>query len=1071
MDSHKVEWSDTNCIEAIFNVTCRYWPPYPTLVIWLPSVSWKSMTDINQNPFAFNWTLLRMSIFCCYRTQRTTGRETGQDIFELPIRPPRVKLSRPSFPTSGFELPPPEIVAKETPSLAHNHIPEATVDLTIIEIEDSDDDELVRSTRNSSTGTLGAIRTKFIRRLSQKSESKRHSQQSLGTSDEEIARRAELKRLMRKRIQEELKSEKEQEEVETKTGDTKESKPCNTANVGFPRGGPRDNIEFCVLDVSETGSRDNICGSPDVVLLALPASHSQPGISLRRCSYPGSGSASQAHEDASLGGRGAVKARCSLPRFPSSPQLTPVHIPSARGSESLCSWRLSYSAEQLARYIGVPEAVTSNETYELAEINTRSSIIDGEDERTSQAEGDSLRIQGPAANEEPIEDIIHDKSTVGESQQHIQSDTENSGSLYSGGPEDTSFNQDSPLDIWLWSQELQSASATPSRKTSDIAQRTVPESSDVSDSQNALDKASGMRYGHLEALPRNSSADIRVEPVEILSNWPNKLQQSMRRPDDAFDGQGLKPTDQIEEASSSFHATSRYTTKPNSCQTAAKESRSSLMEFLGGRKTGVPFLGFNRFASSSRTTDAEKSDVSSYKTAPNNASALDVTMQGTRHLQRPTTEINSAAVSDTASFRQRETELKSIEKRFGRTHPRGDTTAPMASKFREEFSEPRTRTSIISKNSLLAKFHLPIPRIAKYPTQDESEDVANSVDPRQQTVALNEYIPKNQRQEGDSSESPRYHRTSHIDHILHPKPRKEQGSTLKPPSRHENNRSQQSDISSTVLREWVNLMNDQDLRPPDEPKAEPQSHALWRFRTPPASWAKWPSHTRQQRTGPAGEEDNVLPRDFAVRVESNGSGTTWSTDKLSESSKRHVTPTRSLSAQLGRAVKGSLSRVVQGTMNRASSETYHTRQKLDGHLEYPELEILPIQGGYEDLQALEQQIDTMKRGSTTAESQLASLGMDTMRPPLSARLAEEVHMIQHKVPRECFQDGETAAQNSLIVPVATPVQVRPAPQRITVAVSRSRASGSYDSGELRSLGQIPEDNTVTAEDTRNIQAA
>ncbi|KAI1659131.1 hypothetical protein F4813DRAFT_387841 [Daldinia decipiens] len=1042
-----------------------------------------------------------MSIFCCYRTQRTAGRETGQDVFELPIRPPRVKLSSTSFPTSGFELPPPEIVAKETPSLSHNQIQEATVDPTIIEIEDSDDDELVRSTRNSSTGTLGAIRTKFIRRLSQKSESKRHSQQSLGTSDGEIARRAELKRLMRKRIQEELKSEKEQEEVETKTGNTEESKPCSTANVGFPRGGPRDNIEFCVLDVSETSPRDNDCGSPGVMLLALPASRSQPGISLRRCSYPGSGSASRAHDGTSLEGRGAVRARNSLPRFPSSPQLTPVHIPSDRGSESLCSWRLSYSAEQLARYIGVPEAINPDETYELAEINTRDGIIDREDESMSQVEDNLLCIKGPATNDEPGEDRVHDKLILGKCQQHIQSDTENSESLYSGGLEDTSFNQDSPLDIWLRSQELQSASTTPSRKTSDMVQRIVPESSGVSGPQNALDSVSGMRHSPLEVQPRNSNEDTRVELVEMLSNWPSELQQlqrSMRRPSDAFDGQGLKPIDQPQEASSSFYASSRYTTKPNSFQNVEKESRLSLMEFLGGRKMVAPFLGLNRFTSSNRTTDAEKSDVSSYKTAPNNASALDVAIQGTRQIQRPTAETNSAAVSDTASFRQRETELRSIEKRFGRTHPRRDTTAPMVSKFREEFSEPRTRTSIISKNSILAKFHLQIHKIAKYPTPDlrrysvrdtkcrsepnldaegarlgqhkEPEDVANSVDPRQQTAVFDGHIPKIRRQEVNSLESLGYQKTTHIDHILHPKPRKEQGSSLKPPSRHENNRSQQSDISSTVLREWVNLMNDQDLKPQDEPKTEPQSHALWRFRTPPASWAKWPSHTRQQRTGPAGEEDNVIPRDFAVRVESNGSGTTWSTDRLGESSKRHVTPTRSLSAQLGRVVKGGLSRVVHGTLNRASSETYHTRQKLDGHLEYPELEILPIQGGYEDLQALEQQIDTMKRGSAAAESQLASLGMDNMRPPLSARLAEEVHMIQHKVPREGFQDDEAAVQNSLIIPITTLVQAKPTPQRITVAASRSRAPGSYDSDELRGHEQRPENNIVMAEDTRSTRA-
>ncbi|KAI1802588.1 hypothetical protein F4811DRAFT_563125 [Daldinia bambusicola] len=947
-----------------------------------------------------------MSIFCCYRPRRTVSQEPAQDTIELPTRPPRVKLPNPPFPPPGVQLASTEVVTKKTPSLLHSQIPEATVDPTILEIEDSDDDEPVRSTRNSSTGTLGAIRTRFIRRLSQKSESKRHSQLSLGTSDEEIARRAELRRLMRKRIQEELKSEEEREDAKAKAGNIEEPKSDGTTNVELPRGGPRDNIEFCVLDVNETSPQDNTCGTPDALLLALPASTSQPGISLRRCSYPGSSPTSRVHEDAVIDNHRVVKEHGSLPRFPSSPQLTPVHIPSARASESLCSWRLSYSAEQLARYIGVPEPVKPEETYELTGINTRSDIVDRQDECVNPRDSNYIGAQEIPTSKELHEDTTRDKLTVGETQQRIQSGEGNSESMYSAGPDDTSSNYDSPLDTWLRSQELQTTSATPSRKTSNIVRSVIPKTLEVIGPKEASDELAAMKNGPPEVQLGKSSADLNVSQLGEPSDWAT---DSIRRRSDAIDGRAPILTNQGQKASSSLYTPSRYSTRPNSCQTVTKESRLNLTELLGGRKTVAPFLGLNRLKSSSRATDVEKSDVSSYKTALNDASTSDINMQGTRQLQRPTADINSAVVSDTASFRQRETELQSIEKRFGRTNLRRDTITPMASKFREEFNEPRTRASIISKNSILAKFHLPIAKRTKYQTQDvphHSGQVAKCSGTTNQDTEDTCLSQQNLHHESLSGPLG-YHKTTHIDQALHLRTRKEHGSSLRPPSRHENNSSQQSDLSSTVLREW------------EEPQAETQNHNIWRLRTPPASWAKWPSHTRQQRTGPAGEGDNVIPRDFAVRVESDGSGITWPTDKPGDPSKRNAEPTRSLSAQLGRAVKGRFSRVVQNTINRPSSEAYRARQKPDKGLEYPELEILPIQGGYEDLQALEQQIGTMKRGTTTTESQLARSSVDNTRPHLSARFAEEVHMIQHQVPTDGPQDNETTVQNSVIIRTPT----------------------------------------------------
>ncbi|KAG7146864.1 hypothetical protein HYQ46_004327 [Verticillium longisporum] len=62
-----------------------------------------------------------------------------------------------------------------------------------------------------------------------------------------MARRAELKRIMHKRIQEELKSEEEQ--PEPSTGSASGVK-YSTTPIDFPGGGPRDHLEFSIANAS-----------------------------------------------------------------------------------------------------------------------------------------------------------------------------------------------------------------------------------------------------------------------------------------------------------------------------------------------------------------------------------------------------------------------------------------------------------------------------------------------------------------------------------------------------------------------------------------------------------------------------------------------------------------------------------------------------------------------------------------------------------------------------------------------------------------------------------------------------
>ncbi|KAL7624171.1 hypothetical protein AAE478_005728 [Parahypoxylon ruwenzoriense] len=1060
-----------------------------------------------------------MSILCCCgnrRTRRTAREPTNHDTLELPVHPPRAKLSNSPLPASEPELASPPATATQAPSLRHNPIPEATVDPTVLEIEDSDDDdEFMRSTRNSSTGTLEAIKTRLVRRISQKSGLRRHSQQSLGTSDEEVARRAELKRLMRKRIQEELQSE---EEVETKSN-LDESKPDGCAHIDLPGGGPRDNIEFSVSDVNETGSKDLALIPPDSRAQTLSSSEFRPRISIRRNSDPGSGCRSD--ENTVFESHGTIKERGSLPQLPSSPQLAPAHRASIRASRSSCSsWRLSYSVEHLADYFGIPDNPNSDRASEHAERSLRNEDTDEENEPEDCINNGPSMDQGPVTNVELSAGIHQKQLELSHGQQNDPNDAESCDDSCPGTFHDNSSEQDSPLDIWLRSQELQSTSAISSRRTSDMILQMIPEnfspdgrlsrSQDIdniriyTDNVHAPSEAfSTTRRVLLESWALDhDSHDTGTDPREFPGTGSDGLWRPVTRPSGA--SEDVSPTvDRVQGASSSLYTSSRYTSRPNSCQATTKQSRRSLIELLGGRKAISPLSNLDRLISPSRTTDTGRSDASSYKTAPNEMSAPGITMHEVWHARRPTMETCSVAVSDTASFRQREAELRSIEKRFGQAELRRGAATPMVSKFREEFNEPRS--SLTTRQSLLARLHLTIPKRGRYLEKDiqrddihitEHSSSGNRDDKdgrlgqqklKQDDIYSQPETPSNMglnaegydaaHLEGPSprgqiepanihagKEVPRFPfnqeltdiernslkgKVSYVSGLSVLQPRGE-GSTLKPPSSPRDKSSQKSDLSNNVLREWVNLMNGDDSQLKTESNVASRNRSPPRFRTPPASWAKWPSHTRLERTGPAGKEDNVISRDFAIRVESHGSDTTWSTDKPSGSSKRHIPPPpEGLSAQVGRLVKGSLSRIVSGkhdTSNhdtRASSETYLSLEKSNGLLEYPELEILPMQGGYKELQALEQQIGTMKRGPMASEGQSAGLSPDNTKPQLSMRLAEKIHMIQHGGSGVLSEDDEHSIAPPPVVSPVTPKSLLLAPRGVSGATSRFETPGSH----------------------------
>ena len=106
--------------------------------------------------------------------------------------------------------------------ILEQHIPDPSDDLTrgeptgnegklraLLEGDKSDADDVSRQVdARHSSSTLNVVKQKLKKHLSRDSAlSKRHSRSSVGTSEEEIERRAELRRIRERRIREELSNE------------------------------------------------------------------------------------------------------------------------------------------------------------------------------------------------------------------------------------------------------------------------------------------------------------------------------------------------------------------------------------------------------------------------------------------------------------------------------------------------------------------------------------------------------------------------------------------------------------------------------------------------------------------------------------------------------------------------------------------------------------------------------------------------------------------------------------------------------------------------------------------------
>lgn len=193
--------------------------------------------------------------------------------------------------------------------------------------------------------------------------------------------------------------------------------------------------------------------------------------------------------------------------------------------------------------------------------------------------------------------------------------------------------------------------------------------------------------------------------------------------------------------------------------------------------------------------------------------------------------------------------------------------------------------------------------------------------------------------------------------------------------------------SNTVLEEWARQLavQEQDAIANIQEGGPSTSRATAKKNTMtiPASWARYPSHNREERNAIAGPEDSVTPKDFAAKQVAAGGKVIWTTDKDEAVALDRKKTVRSFSDRFPQPFKSRWSKFLPSG-DKSMRGKRRSSLQTSGDLEYPELELLPTTRGYKELRALEREIMGLKR--RVGSDQRAPSDEMATRPSLTLRM-------------------------------------------------------------------------------------
>lgn len=913
---------------------------------------------------------------------------------------------------------------------------------------DSFDSDLVlpRSTKKSETA-FGVVRNRLIRGISHNSNSDQPSRVSVGNSEEEVARRAELRRIMRLRIQDQLESDEAEDQLGNKSKNTI-WRVASFVDVGLPISGPRDAIEFGV----NKSSSDN----RQPVRLDPAKGDRCPPQNLE--DFPNDASATETvslEEPSRAGGRGDLSGNAVIQR--PSPIHLPAHVPLTEDTgfpPSQRSFQLSNSSGRLGRILGPDNSFKSRQA----------SSGDGQS-----ALGVWLIAQG----------------------------------LRSGGNSAVFFDEDDETEIEQVTETIECNSPITNK----------PSNTTACDDQ-AMSK--NMDYFEQGSTPINSpeKLDLQFQPN------PDALKDRCDNP--VIPGE--LPWGPTVRALLNSFTDSTSSSDPSKPSPSPVRSRQNLYKLDIRDLKGMVLSPFRckyfhlitvrrliKRAGRSRDSPQIHGSVDDHDhKLPNTDITHSKSSRGIMGNVKSKTEMThdtvSLAQSESTSFVQRETELRTIKRRFSEALTQKKPEKVVLTRFRENFSHSAPRSPV--ETPFRDNIHLEIPmshsraksegtlyrrdkdnrgiphtrRFLVLPAEtrktrrkeasERSKRRSNlSIRPHMSRLPTEEYMkPSLDRQESAMDlwqravrlEAERRHSSSLLN-----TPNPDQRSlssdrSPKAPSVARNSNSSISDVrreisqltpstdersspsnSKELIERWVAQMRPKSVRPSE-------SVTSIRLVGPPRSWSKFPSFNREERNRNVTSRDRVQPRDFAVKHVGSEGQIRWATDIQSRGNEQHArTLPRSLSTKFGGLVKSKMSRVMppKGLRKRVS-QAFITRSipPSPTHMEYPEMGIRPSELGYTELQALGREITNIK-----GQARLSTLEKGISRPQSSRSLGDRVVSLMHEAIGHIHSKHDEPSQSAdvLLVPV-TPSVARQSIAATTTDVfvtPKSHFSDDEENGE------------------------
>ncbi|KAH6702317.1 hypothetical protein EV126DRAFT_224261 [Verticillium dahliae] len=1005
-----------------------------------------------------------MSAFCCCRTQQGDDENVANSsplpnaipvpVLPLPVKVSDTRLCESWTPDNTARIQPSLQqgtaaslrslgAASSNSSLMPNH-ESIEVGQLVVENSNSDVDTADAPTSGKkSNSPLDLVRTKFHRNKSHHS-SRTGPRAGLGASEEEMARRAELKRIMHKRIQEELKSEEEQ--PEPSTGSASAVK-YSTTPIDFPGGGPRDHLEFSIANASLADAearKDAADEQSNAVDEPIKDERDKEyDLSRRRSSCPQSSLFSTPGGLATLV---VLRERNSLPELPPSPGMRPVgHLDAqnALSSEPRCLLIHTGRPEQMADVRGSPNCHSSYHVDNSPDGNSAlctwlmtqglsnhahitGRAIESPLKLASEIEGTTTKVPQATALRY-CSSLETPALTKGQTCQHLQHCQDDDTVNYSLPNKETSIARDVRCTDCTVGANIFDTSC-PSKETVRLPTPEIP--STGSESRKATTSLHGLQLSPFRWL--GSDGDSFLKGSDNLTLGGNESGFSLIVPTTT----GSRRQTADVGSSLAVSETSSYRHQEAELKTIEKRFGDVLS------KRGRPPLKHSKFR--------EEFEETGPPVAITRSSFL------LQKLHIPVLKrAKSSSKTDVQATPRSEAPAETLVVGLNR----GSVRSPNQPLHSHEGTSTRTSTPHMYSTPTLEESTTDLWQRAVQLERESRKGAvrAAAVKKDRKKLASNSSVHLKVGRWRGVQRSKSLESTNASDANV---PNPQHSSAGDDPDR----QKQPASPSCLGTKLPGRVMHDEQKRYQPHHESEDRGERVLQNPNigipPPEAWSRWPSQTRKERTAAAGYSDGMKSRDFAI-VASTGDGRIeWITDKDPAALMTDLQlGSRSFSGKFGKAVKTGLEKLLppkSGPLDEAG-------RSLSGHvafagkrLEYPELEILPTEGGYKELKALEQGIDIVKNRHLELPTRATATDMRKRSMshtiPILVRAAEQER-------HDCIQEDDIVSEAILTAadaPQPRETQARP----VTPAQLISRP--------MRESIMIPDDYFTTPLTSRRV---